>query len=754
MPPSPSTLFTIIAERLFHASPNGVLVYQLAMEGGPEPDDAVKLVMVNATAERSFGPSPDAVYQLPASVLQHVFRTGEAYRKEMDYRPPGQARQIYYDVSAVKMDDFVAVFYVDSTASRQAQRAEQEQAERTQFILDNALTAIVTFDAVRNESGQIVDFTYTTVNHMAEQLSGRQGSELLGQRLLTVFPGTRASGLFDKWVQLIETGEPVHFLEHYQDDNRDAWFETRAVRLGDGLIESYSDVTELKRVQAEQQQQADLIQKIVDNGKVGMTLFGIIRNDDGAIVDFEYVFTNSLNATNIGRPRSEMIGNRLIRLFPFIAGTPYYASLVEAASSDDTKDLLVPYTKDGVTTWYDISFARVGNRVLVTDIDVTELKQAELEQQRQAVFLTQLVDTSMSGIAVYKALRDEQNQIIDFQSVLFNPAAATTMGEFGDELYALTLRQRFTDDTYPGLFEQLVQVVQEGTSFRTEFYYISVDKWLDLLITRLDDGFLLLFNDVSDQHQHRRQLEQANLELQRSNDNLQQFAYVASHDLQEPLRKIRSFGDMLMGQYGPALGTDGTAMIERMQVAAGRMSTLIIDLLAYSRISTHRDPFRLFSLRNLLNDICEDLSLTINESSAEIHIDELPDVLGDAVQIRQLFQNLLSNALKFRQPDQPPVVRITSRYVAASSLPADTMPLPGDSPRFLEITIADNGIGFDDKYRDRIFQVFQRLYPQSKYSGTGVGLAICRKVVENHGGTIHVASRVGEGATFRVYLPG
>jgi signal transduction histidine kinase len=753
MPTVPSTLFTTIAERLFHASPNGVLVYQVA--GDPGTPGEVTLVMVNATAERSFGLRPAPDYQLPDNVLRQVFQTQEPHRRELTQHPSGHHQPVYYDVSAVKMDDFVAVFYVDITASKQAQRDQQEQAARTQFILDNALTAIATFDAVRDESGQIVDFVYTMVNHMAEQLSGRMASQLLGQRLLTVFPGTRASGLFDKWVQLIDTGEPVHFLEHYQDNNRNIWYETRAVRLGDGLIESYSDVTELKRVQAEQQQQADLIQKIVEYGKVGMTLYGIIRNDTGDVVDFEYVFTNSINASNIGRPLSEMIGSRLARLFPFIIDTPYFKTLVETADSTETKDLLVPYPNPvtGVMTWYDITFVRVGNRVLVTDIDVTKLKLAELEQQRQAAFLSQLVDTSMSGIAVYKAERDEQNQIVDFQSVLFNPAAATTMGEFGEELYALTLRQRFLDTAYPGLFEQLVEVVQEGTSFRTEFYYISVDKWLDLLITRLDDGFLLLFNDVSDQHRHRRQLEQANLELQRSNDNLQQFAYVASHDLQEPLRKIRSFGDMLLGQYGPALGPEATVMIERMQVAASRMSTLIIDLLAYSRISTHRDPFRSFSLQNLMNDVCDDLSLRIAEHNADIQIDPLPTLIGDAVQIRQLFQNLLSNALKFSQPDQPPVVRISSRYVTASELPNDVMPIPGDAPRFLEISVADNGIGFDNKYRDRIFQVFQRLYPQSKYSGTGVGLAICRKVVENHAGTIHVTSQVGEGSTFRVYLP-
>ena len=503
-----------------------------------------------------------------------------------------------------------------------------------------------------------------------------------------------------------------------------------------------------------QQEQADLLQTIVENGKVGMTLFDIIRDESGTIVDFEYVFANSVNAAHTSRTVAEMNGNRLLRLFPGIVDTPYFSTIVEAASAGESRQVVVPYFADGIEGWYDVTFVGMGNRVLFTGVDITPFKQAELEQQRQAVFLTQLIDTSMSGIAVYKSIRDERNQIIDFQPVLFNPAAAAIMRETGDSLYGKTLRQRFSDAVYPGLFGQMVQMTEDGLSVRNEFYYVNVDEWLDVLGTRLDDGLLMLLNDITEQHHRRRLLEQTNLELQRSNDNLQQFAYVASHDLQEPLRKIRSFGDMLMGQYGPVLGNDGADMVGRMQSAAGRMSTLIIDLLAYSRISTHRDPFLPLSLATLLAEVCDDLSLVISEAQAEVQMDALPDILGDVGQLRQLFQNLLSNALKFRRPDQPPVVRITSQYVLAHELPADLVPAPGDAPRFLEIAVTDNGIGFDRKYRNQIFQVFQRLHTKTQYTGTGVGLAICRKVVENHGGAIGVISQVGKGTTFQVYLPG
>lgn len=751
MPPVPPSLFTAIAERIFHASPNSVLVYQHVVEG---PEQAnLRLVLMNITAQRNFGPSPAPPIQLPPDVLTQVLRTGDTHRVEMKVRPQGLVTPVYYNVSAVRMEDCVAVFYVDITDRKRAQQAEQEQAERTKFILDNALTAIATLDAVRDESGQIIDFVYTMVNQMVEQLAGLSAAQLVGHRLLTLFPGTRASGLFDKWVAAVETGEPVDFLEHYAENGVDVWYETRAVRLGDGLIESFSDVTELKRAQAKEREQAELLQTIVENGKVGMTLFDVIRDESGTIVDFEYVFTNSVNAANTGRTVAEMTGNRLLRLFPNIGGTPFFSTMVEAVQAGEARQVVVPYFTDGIAGWYDITFVVVGNRVLFTDLDITKIKQAELEQQRQAAFLTQLVDTSMSGIAVYKAIRDDQNQIVDFQPILFNPAAAAIMQESADALYGQTLRQRFAEEVYPGLFGQMVEIAEGGASMRSEFYYVSVDRWLDVLGTRLDDGFLMLLNDITEQYQRRRQLEQANLELQRSNDNLQQFAYVASHDLQEPLRKIRAFGDLLLGQYHSVLGQEGADMVERMQSAAGRMSALVIDLLAYSRISTHRDPFLPLSLADLVADVCDDLSLAIGETQASLQVADLPTVLGDAAQLRQLFQNLLSNALKFRRSGHPPVIRITTRTLLAGDLPSDILQKPGDAPRFLEITIADNGIGFDNKYRTRIFQVFQRLHSQSQYTGTGVGLAICRKVAENHGGTIGVSSQVGEGTTFRVYLP-
>jgi PAS domain S-box-containing protein len=247
------------------------------------------------------------------------------------------------------------------------------------------------------------------------------------------------------------------------------------------------------------------------------------------------------------------------------------------------------------------------------------------------------------------------------------------------------------------------------------------------------------------------ELEEANELLIRSNDNLQKFAYVASHDLQEPLRKIQQFGDLLRNQYGPHPG-NGVDYLERIQLAASRMSTLIKDLLSFSRISTQRDESEPVSLNKIVNGTLATLELVIAETNAQIEVEPLPTIAGDALQLGQLFQNLLSNALKFRQADTIPHIQIRAENVLATDLPPSVKPARS-ARRYHRIDVLDNGIGFDEKYLDRIFQVFQRLHGRNEFSGTGIGLAICEKVATNHGGAITARSQPGQGATFSIYLP-
>jgi len=238
-------------------------------------------------------------------------------------------------------------------------------------------------------------------------------------------------------------------------------------------------------------------------------------------------------------------------------------------------------------------------------------------------------------------------------------------------------------------------------------------------------------------------------ELARSNAELQQFASIASHDLQEPLRKIQAFGNRLKATYGERLNAQGLDYLERMQNAAQRMQNLIDDLLILSRITTRVQAFVPVNLTQVAQEVLSDLEVRSQQSGGRVEVGELPTIDTDPVQMRQLLQNLISNALKFHRDAEPPVVKIYSQL-----LDRERKPVEADVVAELcQIIVEDNGIGFDEKYLDRIFNVFQRLHSRSEYEGTGMGLAICRKITERHGGSITAKSTPEHGAKFIVTLP-
>lgn len=293
--------------------------------------------------------------------------------------------------------------------------------------------------------------------------------------------------------------------------------------------------------------------------------------------------------------------------------------------------------------------------------------------------------------------------------------------------------------------EQIVAAVAVNTD-------VTEQRQAAEMLRQSEERYRQLARELEERVQDRtRELLRLNHDLQRSNDNLQQFAYIASHDLQEPLRKIQSFSSLLL-QSGDQLTEQSQDYLGRITQAGTRMSTLIKDLLSYSRIATRQQAFGMVSLQAIVADMVSLLDMEISQRQAQLTIKALPVVKGDESQLSQLFQNLLANALKFTAPDQSPRVTITCSRQERRLLPP-TLRLSSDAPFFYQISVADKGIGFDTKYLDRIFQVFQRLHGRNEYPGSGIGLAICQRVVENHGGGLTARSEPGRGATFDVYLP-
>lgn len=238
--------------------------------------------------------------------------------------------------------------------------------------------------------------------------------------------------------------------------------------------------------------------------------------------------------------------------------------------------------------------------------------------------------------------------------------------------------------------------------------------------------------------------------LNQSNRDLQDFAYVASHDLQEPLRKIRTFSDRLNTKYGEILGKQGRDYLERMEGAAARMQNLIDDLLELSRVTTKAQPFAPVDLNEVARAVVSDLEARIDQVEGRVEVSELPTIEADRLQMRQLLQNLISNAIKFHREEEAPVVKVYSRLLERREEELSW----GLSDRGVcQILVEDNGIGFDEKYLDRVFVPFHRLHGRGVYEGTGMGMPICRKVVERHGGDLTAKSAPAQGATFIVTLP-
>ena len=255
-----------------------------------------------------------------------------------------------------------------------------------------------------------------------------------------------------------------------------------------------------------------------------------------------------------------------------------------------------------------------------------------------------------------------------------------------------------------------------------------------------DGGSIATYEDVTELERNAENLQQYTRKLEASNRELQDFAYVASHDLQEPLRKIETFGDRLKKKYADDLPDNATVYIERMQNATGRMRLLINDLLNYSRVTTKAKPFEMLDLNELVSVVLSDLQIRIEEVGATVHFEGLHTIEADMTQMRQLVQNLIGNALKFQRPDVAPVITVSTKLVEGDFI--------AGVPDMIELSVADNGIGFNNKYKDQIFTIFQRLHGRNEYEGTGIGLATCRKIVERHGGEIDAQGVEGEGATF------
>jgi PAS domain S-box-containing protein len=442
---------------------------------------------------------------------------------------------------------------------------------------------------------------------------------------------------------------------------------------------------------------------------------------------------------------------------------------LDEANTDNTRtDVIVDFTYrmkdvDGVYHWFQ-TYGTVFDRnnegkvehILNISHDITEQMEAKDKIAEQEFFIQHVAEASPTILYIFD---------IDTNSIEYtNREIFFVLGYTTDEVEAMgstVIRQLYHPDDYellPERKESAKKFQHRNSMIQYECRVRGKDgewKWLlvrEVIFKSDDQGkplqILGAALDISKRKDMEKSLLQNSFQLQQSNASLEEFAYVASHDLKEPLRKISTFGDRLINTQIDNLSDDGKIYLNKIVDASQRMQTMINDLLSISMITGDRS-FQQFSLQNILQDVIQTLEFKIEQKNAIITYDELPEANIVPSQFRQLFQNLISNSLKFIADDVQPHIEIKHHFLQPEEVNFNIT----KAPQYLKIDIADNGIGFEDEYAGKIFQIFQRLHGRSEYEGTGIGLAICKKIVEHHGGIIYANGIVNKGATFTIILP-
>lgn len=379
-----------------------------------------------------------------------------------------------------------------------------------------------------------------------------------------------------------------------------------------------------------------------------------------------------------------------------------------------------------------------------TYVDITDRKRAEDEAAHTSAVLKATLENMADGVRVFdKNLRLIACNHQSLEMFGYPPEYGEIGTPYESFMYTNLERGDYGDCT-PEELENRLARARSGTASRTEHTLADGRVIQKMRNPMPDGGFVSTYLDITERKraeqalaEQARKLQQALEELQHSNAELEQFAYVASHDLQEPLRMVASYCQLLQRRYQAKLDQNANEFIGFAVEGAKRMQSLINDLLLYSRVGTKGKAFAPTSLEQVLDDTLANLTVAIEEAKAEISYGPLPTVMGDPTQLLQLFQNLIGNAIKFRREAR---VRITidARHEDGQWL----------------ISVSDNGIGIDPQYAERIFMIFQRLHTREQYPGTGIGLSVCKKIVERHGGRIWVEPGPIEGSVFKFSLPG
>jgi PAS domain S-box-containing protein len=646
----------------------------------------------------------------------------------------------------------------------ESQTALQGSVAKYRNLFDFMGQGYCTIELIYNGEGTCIDYRYLEINPAFEKQSGIV--DAVGKTVREVVPGIEPYW-FELYGNVAKTGSPNRFIEEASALNK--WYEIYAVRVGgDGsnmVGVFFTDVTEHKKGEDALRQSESNLRNTILQAPVAICIF---RGPE-----FVVEIANDKMYELMGRGKEEVLGRSIFVGMPEVSKQGYEELLTDVYTTGKR------YTANGTP----VTLPREGGMETVyinllyepfRDIDgtISGVIAVASDVSEQVLATQKVVEANKE----FQFITDFMPQLIwvtrpDGYHYYYNKQWYDYTGLTYEETEGEGWNSVFHPDDQQRAWKVWRQSLQTGEPYEIEYRCKRHDgeyRWFlgRALPLKDEEGKITKWfgtcTDIDDQRraaeimEHKveertNELQKANQELSRSNQNLEEFAYAASHDLKEPMRKIQMFSGRLSDRLAERLDEEEKGYISRITRATDRMNTLIDDLLMYSHVSRGAVLEETIDLNQKVSRVLEDLEVEIEEQDAVITVDPLPTIKGHRRQVQQLFQNLIGNAVKYHKPGVPPAVHISCHKLES----AETVPVATAKPldQYYLIEIRDNGIGFGQEDAERIFNVFTRLHGNTEYKGTGVGLSIVRKVVENHGGYIWAESKPDGGSTFRILLP-
>ena len=686
-----------------------------------------------------------------------------AKRKE-EYR----SQILFTPLMTLLLGMFALFIFIISFLQINSQRKKTVTAEKfLQNILSSTDNIISYFLPIYNTSGEIKDFTIVFTNEKIESVLGRKSDQIEQRKMSELVPVNFENGIFDELSKVIAEGGTRKFEKHFQYNGHEFWFRTTAVKMEDGVLTTSIDTTSEREFtrnlkdlnQQLEKQNHNLIEtksflnNILESTSNTVSHLITERDSNGKIIDFKYLFTNTESENLTGKQVDEVIGKSISKIYPFVHETGLYDLMVKCANNGTIETHETEYPLKEKRVWVHTTINKLNDGITLTSYDSTQVintKQRLLELNEQLTVQNSILNDAeaVAKIGSYRwnietqeaTMSDNFFRLLDCEPNEFKPAPENyrpfvhpkDLMVYDEKLNLALEKKIITNFTYRIITKKgkVKHLQNTGHFLKTEF--IGVVK------------------DITKELKNEQKLKDKNLELKRTNSELESFNRVASHDLQEPLRKIQMFISRIMDSNSSNFTEQQAQYIDKVKSSANRMQTLIKYLLSYSRLSKKKKDFLQVDLNLVMEKVQEDLEAPIRESGVEFVLGDLPEVKGVPFQLEQLFSNLISNSIKYHSILDTPKIEIACKKMQRTSIPDD---FHKKAKEYYCISVKDNGIGFEQANAHKIFELFQRLHQKNEYSGTGIGLAICKKIVEKHKGHIVAYGQVNKGATFYIYLP-